>query len=144
MAKSIGKQVTKREKSKIKSSMTQLKSINYDQCFGRLAFSKSCEKNCLLSSWKSTELKLLIDCFKKVESETWNIIRHDIGLNLEVIKHIDLHRPSTLPPDATFRSIRVSNSMRLYGYRLQDTFYIIWFDREHIVCPQGKPKRYAV
>ena len=133
----------RKKETKITPTASQ-KQVTYEECTGRIAFSNVCDKHCLLCDWTKKELKALIDCFKKIESLCWKDIRNDRGLNYETIKHAAIRRPSSLPPDATFKSLRVSDDHRLYGYRAQDIFNIIWFDRNHIACPVGKPKKYAM
>jgi hypothetical protein len=120
------------------------KSNQYEESTGRVAFSKVCSKYCLLCDWTKQELKLLIKFFKKLESMWWKDIKLDGGFRYETIQYAAIPRPTSLPPDATLKSLRVNECHRLYGYRAQDTFNIIWFDRNHIVCPMGKPKNYAI
>ncbi len=120
------------------------KQITYEDCTGRIAFSKVCDRHCLLSDWDKKELKLLIDCFKKIESMCWKDIKSYNGFNYETIKHIAITPPSSLPPDATLKSLKLNDDHRLYGYRAQDTFNIIWFDKTHMVCPMNKQKKYAI
>ncbi len=118
--------------------------VNYDECRGRFAFSSVCERHCLLSSWIKQELDELIVYFKKVEKLLWKEILRDPGLVYEEISHIALPRPASLPPDASLYSMKVAGRLRVYGYRTQDVFNIIWFDRLHEVCPVDKTKKYAI
>ncbi|MBA1335913.1 MAG: hypothetical protein HPY66_1731 [Firmicutes bacterium] len=37
--------------------------------------------------------------------------------------------------------IKVDDRRRIIGYRGGRIFHLIWFDRDHEVCPMGKPKR---
>lgn len=139
-------------KKKIKSNATNLKDskidtslkdINYDERKGRLAFSSVCNKKCLISDWQKDELGILIDTFKKIESIEWKEIFNDSGLNWERNSHIALKLPKNFPPDAKLHSIRVNGKMRLYGYRAQEFFYIVWFDKNHEVCPMNKNKKHS-
>ena len=141
MAKTIKKPMKNNE---CKIPQPQLK-VNYDKCTARLAFSSVCNSHCLISEWYDDELITLINCFKNLESKTWLEIKDDNGLNYEPkVKHIDIQRPQTLPPDANLSSLRVNKKSRLYGYRTQDVFNIIWFDKNHVVCPMNKQKKYSV
>lgn len=135
--------LSRKKETKITPTASQ-KQVTYEECTGRIAFSKVCDKHCLLCDWTKKEIKLLIDCFKKIESMRWIDIRKDQGYKYETIKNISIPRPLSLPPDATLKSLRVNDKHRLYGYKAQDTFNIIWFDRNHIVCPMGKPKKHAI
>lgn len=133
----------KGKRSRIPIEATQLKT-SYDDDFGRFAFSSVCENHCLLEDWQKAELERLIYCFKKIESLTWKQIKKDSGLDYESHSYIAVPRPQTLPPDASLDSIRVNLKMRLFGYRTQNVFNIIWFDKNHIVCPEDKTKKYAI
>lgn len=140
------KRTKKNNKSsnKIKQNATSLKDKSWNEKKARLSFLKACDRHCLLSDWNSRELRDLMNYFKKVERLTWNKINLDSGLDYEKIKSIAISRPQSLPPDATLNSMRVSGKIRVYGYRYEDTFNLIWFDRNHIVCPMGKSKPYSV
>jgi hypothetical protein len=35
-------------------------------------------------------------------------------------------------------SLRLSGKVRIWGWRDQELFYIIWWDPEHTVCPSSK------
>lgn len=141
----MAKRITKpsKRKGKISSQATERK-INYDECRGRLAFSSVCDRHCLLCEWVKQELNGLIGYFKKVEELIWFDIQKDPGLDYEEVNNIAFPRPTTLPPDASLHSMRVAGRLRVYGYRADDVFNIIWFDRLHEVCPVGKPKKYAI
>lgn len=130
----------KGDKAKINTS---LKEINYNLRFGKFAFEFVCDNKCCLSDWQGMELRLLIDSFKKVEKLTWQQIFTDTGLKWERNKNIAIQLPSNLPEDIKLYSFRVNQKMRVYGYRAQEFFYIVWFDKNHIVCPEDKPKRYT-
>lgn len=130
--------------NRISNKAVELKSEDWDSCYGRIAFINVCNKKCLLSQWHEKELKDLIKCFIKVESKTWSEIKVDSGLKYEIVKQIAIPPPDNIPPDVRFGSLRVNDKNRLYGYRLTDTFYIVWFDKNHVVCPQGKSKPYAI
>jgi hypothetical protein len=133
----------KQNQSKISSQATE-KTINYNDQHGKFAFSSVCNRHCQLSEWQRNELDELIGYFKKVEQSIWKNILKDDGFNYESHNLIDLPVPETLPPDASLDSMRVTQKMRIYGYRTQDIFNIIWFDREHKVCPEGKKWRYKI
>ncbi len=81
--------------------------------------------------------------FQKIEKLSWKQIQSDPGLNFERNKNIALPLPSNFPPDASLCSVRVNQKIRLYGYRVREFFYIVWFDKNHKVCPMGKSKKYT-
>lgn len=121
---------------------TQLFNENYDERYGRLAFSAVSHNRCPISEWQGEELIQLIEAFKKFESIKWQDIFNDPGLKWERNSHIAFKKPNGLPEDIKICSFRVNGKMRLYGYRAQHYFYIVWFDRNHEVCPVGKNKKY--
>lgn len=133
----------KKKATKINPKATE-NSYSTNDDFCRFVFSFTCERHCLLSDWQKIELSELIGFFKKLELQTWKDIFKDDGLNYESHSWIALPRPRALPPDASLDSMRVTQRMRLYGYRTQNFFNIIWFDREHKVCPTDKECKYRV
>lgn len=122
---------------------TELKENNYDLRKGRVAFENVSHSNCCISDWFGNELKQLVDCFKKIESLEWKDILGDEGLNFERNANIAIQLPKSLPKDVKLCSMRVNKKMRIYGYRAQEYFYIVWFDKGHEVCPMNKPKKYS-
>lgn len=144
MGKKINDKATKLKNKKVSAKNreinTQLNEPNYDKRKGRLAFSYVCHKKCSISDWAGQELTQLIDTFKKFESLNWEEIFKDSGLNWERNRNIALKTPDYMAEDAKLHSIRVSKKMRIYGYRAQQYFYIIWFDKNHEVCPVHKRK----
>ena len=144
MAKKRNNKKKRNTIGRISNNAVKLRTEDWDKQNGRVAFYYACGKNCQLSDWHNTELKELIRCFKKIENLTWNDIKTHNGLNYEPISSLAIEPPANIPPDASFSSLRVSKESRLYGFRLEDTFYIIWFDKNHIVCPKGKTKHYKI
>lgn len=94
----------------------------------------------VLWEWKSEELKLLIDCFKKMEKLSWYGIQKHTGLRL---KMLDIDPPTYLSKDINIYEIRVSKEQRIHGYINKNEFNIVWFDRDHTVCPEGKVRKYG-
>ena len=129
--------------SKIPDKALSLKASHDDEK-AKLTFSKTCDTHCQLSEWHDNELDALISCFKKLEGMPWRDIKKDAGLKYESISSTCIPRPSTLPPDASLDSLRVTVKSRLYGYRTQEFFNIIWFDKNHIVCTLDKQRKYKV
>lgn len=124
-------------------SNTQVKGEDYNKRHGKIIFKNVNHHNkCKISKWQGNELTSLIDCFKKIESLTWDEIFKDDGLNWERNANIAIQLPTNFPTDAKLYSMRVSKKMRIYGYRSEEYFCIIWFDRNHEVCPENKAKKY--
>ena len=53
-------------------------------------------------------------------------------------KLIDKHPtlPNNIPEDARLSEMRIDQKKRIFGFRVQSVYYIIWFDRNHSVCPE--------
>lgn len=74
----------------------------------------------------------------------WRDVRGHVGLHYEA--NVDLDRtmrralPASLPKDCSIDSFRVSDKARVWGYRAENVFYIVWFDNDHGVCPEGKQR----
>ena len=43
-----------------------------------------------------------------------------------------IEKPDSIEKDITLSSIRASEKFRLIGYRQEQYFYIVWFDRNHL------------
>jgi len=138
------KKPKKSKSGKISNNATQSTATSYDEFHARFAFAKTCSNNCLLKDWQKNELQSLMSSFKKIEGMQWKEIKKDQGLDYETITTFNVKLPDSFPPDVGLKSLRVDQKRRLYGYRVQDTFYIIWFDKDHIVCPLGKKRKYSL
>lgn len=133
------------KKQRIPAELTQIQGKSYDDDKGRIGFSKVCDRRCKLEEWQGKELSILLDCFQKIEKLTWKEIIQDNGLHYEPhVKHTAYRTPDTFPEDTSLASLRVDSKKRIYGFRAQDTFYVIWFDKNHEVCPLNKSKRSAI
>lgn len=94
-----------------------------------------------LCKWKSNELQDLIKTFKQMEQMSWNDILQHGGFRVKAIKSIN--PPSYISPDETIYEIRVCRVKRIFGFIDKNIFNLIWFDRDHSVCPEGKTRRRA-
>lgn len=118
--------------------------VNYDNQTGKISFeSVFHHKKCSIESWTGKEMKLLVDKFKMIESLTWLEIQRHSGLDFKEESYTAIAKPETVPQDTTLSSIRIDKKMRIFGYRVNDFFYIVFFDKNHIVCPMNKSKRYS-
>lgn len=143
MGKKINNKALQLQKQTSRDISTELKDVDYNLRKGKVAFENVVHSGCSITDWQGSELKLLIDAFKKLETLTWNQIMIDNGLNYERNKFIAIKLPSEIPTDAKLCSFRVNQKKRVYGYRAQEFFYIVWFDKNHIVCPTNKQKKYT-
>ena len=105
------------------------------------SFAHVCHNHCLLSEWKGKELIELLSTFKTMESVPWHEIRRHKGLNYKPIDGYSKPLPDFVSPDVTLHEVKVCKRKRFFGYRAGDVFRVIWFDREHEVCPYKKQRR---
>ena len=98
---------------------------NNDDKTGIIKFSQCYEK------YPLQELKDFISFAKKFESISWRTIKTYSGLKIENIPEIK--EPNSIDKDITLSSIRITQRFRLIGYRQEQYFYIVWFDKNHLV-----------
>lgn len=137
------KAITKEGNNKVPASATTLKVESYDDMNVVISFRKVDHGKWTLSCWKGKELTDLIKCFQKIEEMTWKqVYKHD-GLNYGVIEGLPKITHFKLSPDVSICEMRVCKVKRIFGYRDRNVFYIIWFDRDHSICPQNKNRKYG-
>ena len=71
---------------------------------------------------------------RQMSQMTWVQLRtaHRHGAGSEKISHDAIKRPipTNVPEDATLLAFRFSGMKPMVGYRMQNLFHIIWFDRD--------------
>lgn len=102
---------------------------NNDDKTGLLKFSQ-CDEKYPLHELQKEELKAFISFAKTFETLPWKRIKTYNGLKYEIITQIE--KPDNVAKDITLSSLRVSDKFRIIGYREEQYFYIIWFDRNHL------------
>mgnify|MGYP000006403069 FL=1 len=102
---------------------------NNDDKPGILKFSQ-CDEKYPLQELQKDELKSFISFAKTFESLPWRTIKTYKGFKFENIPQIE--KPDSIEKDITLSSIRASEKFRLIGYRQEQYFYIVWFDRNHL------------
>lgn len=97
----------------------------------------------LLSDWTASEVKDLVEGLKKIEKYNWlQIKKHgskkrgeSVGTGYKLIaNHPTL--PAGVPEPIKLSEMRIDNTKRIFGFRAGTIYYIIWFDRDHSVCPE--------
>ncbi len=102
---------------------------NADDKTGLLKFSQ-CNEKYPLHELQKEELKAFISFAKTFENLPWRSIKTYSGLKFENIPQIE--KPDSIEKDVTLSSLRISDKFRLIGYRQEQYFYIVWFDRNHL------------
>lgn len=100
------------------------------------------------SSWQPGELRQFSDFIRKLRDQRWidvyrsgGKVGHKTGLGYT--KHDDRHKLPNhsglddLSPEITFFELRISQSLRVHGFRVQAAFFLVWLDREHRIYPKG-------
>jgi hypothetical protein len=98
-----------------------------------------------LSDWAPSELKDLIEGLKKIEKYTWGQIKshgskkkgQSVGTGYKQIDKFP-KLPEDVPAEYAkfFSEMRIDRTKRIFGFRVNSMYYIVWFDRNHSVCPE--------
>ena len=59
----------------------------------------------------------------------WRDIKTYPGLKFENLPNIS--KPDNIDKDITLNSMRVNQKFRISGYRQEEFFYVVWFDKNH-------------
>lgn len=96
---------------------------------GILKFSQ-CDEKYPLQELQKDELKAFVSFAKNFEKMPWRTIITYKGFKFESIPQIE--KPDSIEKDITLNSMRISDKFRIIGYRQEQYFYIVWFDRNHL------------
>lgn len=128
--------------TKVPQSALSIKNdIDYFKLNPVFRFSNIDQNKWRLYDWSSEEIKDLMDTFRKMEQISWHDLLKHRGLNLKKIE--DVNYPPHISPDESIYEIRVCKVKRIFGYINENIFNLIWFDRDHSVCPEGKNRKYG-
>ncbi|KAB2335102.1 MAG6450 family protein [Bacillus mesophilum] len=102
-----------------------------------ISFLHLCEKNCQLQDLGKQDLKQLSKFLKRISCMTWSQIRNSDGIKMKKIPTYSLaySLPASVSEEEEIFEMRVSDGHRLWGFQNRATFYVIWFDPTHSVCP---------
>jgi hypothetical protein len=93
------------------------------------------------SDWQSKELKRLTRFIDRAQSLTASQIKTDPGLIWKTHRGPaarGFSRPSSLSEDIPLTELRVSDKARVHGAMIDQTFFLVWLDRNHQCFPSGK------
>jgi len=90
------------------------------------------------------EAKAAVECFRKLLAMTYGDAykqgggRIKTGLALtyytdDALRHVS--RPAEISEDVRIAGIRASDKFRIFGAVMKQTFYVLWFDRNHEIVP---------
>lgn len=120
--------MSNKDLKRLNNPQNQVKENN-DEKTCNLKFSKCDDNKCQLWDLGKRELKQFVSFAKKIENLRWIDIFRSKSFNFESISN--LQKPDFLSKEVTLKSIRVTQEFRIYGYRSDADFYIIWFDPNH-------------
>lgn len=134
------------EMGKIPTPLTTSTSTNDEKPSFR--FTHVDDNKWCLSVWKATELKDLTAALKKIEKHTWAQIQsqgsktrgESVGSGYKIITDPP-KLPASVSEDVTLTEMRICKEKRIFGFRIDAIYYIVWFDRDHSVCPENKNRR---
>ena len=115
-----------------KGNFYSLEKDNNDDKLCCLRFSQCDDNKHQLWKLNKEEIKIFISYAKKIEKLPWREIFHNKGLNYE--KLLELKIPDYLDKDISLYSMRADIKFRIIGYRIDNYFYIVWFDNNHETC----------
>lgn len=139
MARRIGSKVT--DSGKIPAKALEAAPEHPRQNYPVFSFIHVSDKHCPLSNWRGKELNELIVTLQTMEQLTWDNMKAHKGLNIKPITKFAKPLPQRVSPDETIFEVKVCEVKRIFGYRTGNVFRVLWFDREHEVCPWRKVKR---
>ena len=94
--------------------------------------------------WDASESKQLFERLKYLSDMTWREVLSSggrsggkTGLGWTKISREGMKRtwPANLSEDVSMCEIRICRRKRVFGVRDAETFYLVWLDRNHTVCP---------
>jgi hypothetical protein len=140
----IQKPSTQRKGIRISEQATQIPlQTSTDDNHPSFRFIYTDKNRWLLSEWTPSEINDFLVGLKKIESYTWGQIKNhggkqrggSVGTGYKLItNHPTL--PDNVPEDVKLSEMRIDEKKRIFGFRVASVYYIIWFDRDHSVCPE--------
>jgi|GEM_PF-883290 len=135
--KSAGKKISEKATAGVD------KGVSDDDLNPSFRFTHVDEKKYVLSKWSANEISDLMNALKKIENHTWSQIKsqgstakgESVGCGFKLINPCQ-KLPESVSKDAKISEMRVCKRKRIFGFRLGSIYYIIWFDRDHSVCPE--------
>lgn len=124
--------------------VTQPKSEKIENAYLALKYYQP-EHECF-SDWKPDELRAFSEFTRKLSQQRWQQIFQSGGSlgNKQGLGYTKHSNKSKLPnstvidkisPDIDFFELRVTQKARVHGFRSMSTFFLVWLDRNHKICP---------
>ena len=109
----------------------------YDSAKAAFSFEHCCNKRFAVCDLERNEFRILHKQLQLMSLMDWRTIKDHPGLEYGPANEscIRAPRPRSVPDDCSIDYFRVNDKFRVYGYRAQNLFYPIWFDRNHEILP---------
>ena len=97
-----------------------------------------------LSRCDKDEVRQVVDALRRLTTMSWQQVQqtggkgeNKKGLGYTTYKDdaLTVPRSAGVSGDIPIAGFRASQRMRVFGFHLDYTFYVLWFDREHAVAP---------
>ncbi len=97
-----------------------------------------------LSTCDKDEVRQVVDALRRLTTMTWQQVQQSGGKGenkkgLGYTNYPDdalrVARPPAVSRDIPIAGFRASQRMRVFGFHIDYTFYVLWFDREHTIAP---------
>ncbi|MFY9299178.1 MAG: hypothetical protein WAP20_08870 [Limnochordia bacterium] len=126
------------QSSKIPREVTEAAVWDYSE--EQVVFSfKSCDtRQYQLRELTREQLACLENTLVKMSKMKWKDIPGDHGLDYGPVTNPSNLRatiPQCVPPDCRLDYFDTSQKIRIFGYRYKNVFYIVWFDKNHVIYP---------
>lgn len=98
------------------------------------------------SEWSKEELKAFSAFCDRVNERTWAQIKQSGGKKQKTGLGFTTHKnraklpnnglTALISPDVEFAEMRVTQKAHVHGFRMKSTFFLVWLDKDHKVCPE--------
>jgi|GEM_PF-5570021 len=92
-----------------------------------------------LSEWTQEELKSLSNTLSQIQSKTWQGVWEDTGLDCKPVPKDNDQFSSLIKlidEEINILQMRVGRKPRIYGFRVNQYFFLYRLDRNHSVFPE--------
>ncbi|WP_446326718.1 hypothetical protein [Burkholderia pseudomallei] len=97
------------------------------------------------SAWTADELKQFSSFIEKLSAANWASVQKAGGFQRKALDLATISASAAahlravkngLSDDISFFELRITQAIRVHGFRAKDAFFLVLLDREHRVCPE--------
>jgi hypothetical protein len=90
------------------------------------------------SVWQQRELRAFTKFIEKLREHNWEDVKKTAGFGYA--EHNRQHLPrkrilTLISPETTIFELRVTQTARVHGFKIQSVFFLVWLDRNHQIYP---------